>query len=289
MPVAERVDGSERLLIIPDGPLHVLPFRALILEPEDRQAEPELSPRYLIEWKPLHTAMSATVYSELRKPRGAAAERPPAAGDSILLTAFGDPSYPQDLKDLRPLPHSRQEVEGITGLYPPLDVRAYLGAAATEEQAKSVGRETRILHFATHATLDDRFPLHSALALSIPEKPVPGRENGWLQTFEIFERLRLDADLVVLSACETALGQELAGEGLIGLTRAFQYAGAQTVAASLWSVRDEATAELMVRLYRQLQSGSSKAEALRAAQMESIHKGASPFIWAAFELYGDWR
>jgi CHAT domain-containing protein len=105
---------------------------------------------------------------------------------------------------------------------------------------------------------------------------------------------------VTLSACETALGAEVAGEGIVGLTRAFQYAGARSVLASLWSVADLSTAELMRRFYRRLQSGAPADEALRAAQQELLHTpirdpsgaevdASNPYYWAAFELFGDWR
>ncbi len=242
-----------------------------------------------------------------------------------MLTAFGDPHYPpgllagngsesaalrvrsalkRGLFAFERLPDSRREIEQIAGLYPPQRIRAYLGSEATEERAKAVGSETRIVHFAVHGVLDDRFPLNSALALTMPEEVVPGRDNGLLQAWEIFEGVRLDADLVVLSACASALGREQGGEGLVGLTRAFQYAGARTVAASLWDVDDRATAELMVRFYRHLRSGAAKDEALRAAQMELIQgplrneDGAeervemdvsAPFYWAAFQIFGDWQ
>ncbi len=144
--------------------------------------------------------------------------------------------------------------------------------------------------------------MSSFVALTIPEDPE--RDNGLLQVWEILERVRIDADLVVLSACESGLGQELGGEGLIGLTRAFQYAGARSVAASLWSVPDQTTAELMIRFYRHLRSGLPKAEALRAAQLELIRgpievedkdgqkvwiDASAPYYWAAFQLYGDWQ
>jgi CHAT domain-containing protein len=147
--------------------------------------------------------------------------------------------------------------------------------------------------------LDERNPLNSGLALTLPEKASEGEENGLLQAWEIFERVRIDADLVVLSACETALGKEAGGEGLIGLTRAFQYAGARSIVASLWSVADDSTGELMERMYTHLKMGKSKDEALRAAQMDLIRRkrnaatgslGIShPFYWAAFQLIGDWK
>jgi CHAT domain-containing protein len=136
-------------------------------------------------------------------------------------------------------------------------------------------------------------PLNSALALTLPESPAPGRDNGLLQAWEIFEQVRLDADLVTLSACETALGQEMGGEGLVGLARAFQYAGARSVLASLWGVGDDSTAELMKRFYGHLQAGKAKDEALRAAQIDLLRGAAPgvahPFHWAPFVLIGDWR
>jgi CHAT domain-containing protein/Tfp pilus assembly protein PilF len=305
-PVADLVGRSERVLILPDGPLHRLPFGALIRDTGARR-------QYLTEWKPLHTALSLTVYGALRSSRTATA-RP------TQLVAFGDPLYPKELaaagdapvrRALGPglrsfnwaaLPYSRREVERIAKDYP--EARLYLGEDATEERAKAVAHDARVLHFATHGYLDDRTPLDSALVLTIPEGLPEGRDNGLLQVWEIFESVRLDADLVVLSACESALGRELSGEGLIGLTRAFQYAGARSVVASLWSVSDQATAALMERFHRHYAAGLSKDEALRAAQIELIREpirittaegrtvetdASAPFFWAAFQLFGDWR
>ncbi|HYN22557.1 MAG TPA: CHAT domain-containing protein, partial [Thermoanaerobaculia bacterium] len=257
-PIADLVERSERLLILPDGPLHRLPFAALIRE--GAGASPNRG-QYLVEWKPLHGALSLTVYGALRASRRK--ERGPAQ-----LVAFGDPRYAQRLAPdesaqgpvRRPsewtmrgfhwaeLPYSRREIERIAAVYP--GARVYLGEEATEERAKSVAREARVLHFATHGYMDDRTPLDSAIVLTLPAELAAGKDNGLLQVWEIFESVRLDADLVVLSACDSALGRELSGEGLIGLTRAFQYAGARSVVASLWSVADQPTAELMARFHR---------------------------------------
>ena len=309
-PAATRIEDSERLLLVADGPLHRLPFAAL-------SRETAAGRQYLGEWKPLVSVLSATVYAQLRRRR-------PAAEPPMQLTAFGDPHLPRQLAgaaapevadvrlraavgrglDFTPLPASRREVEAIAGLYPSDRRRIFLGRAATEERAKLVGGETRRLHFATHGFIDGRFPLNSGLVLNIPAEFHEGRDNGLLQAWEIFEDVRLDADLVVLSACRSALGREQGGEGLIGLTRAFQYAGARTVAATLWEVDDEVTAELMLRFYRHLAAGRSKDEALRAAQIELIRSpislpgedgqapptdASSPYYWAAFQLYGDGR
>lgn len=323
-PVADLVGESERVLILPDGPLHRLPFGALVRNTPGGAAA---GGQYLAEWKPLHTALSLTVYGTLRAADGRSSAGAAAAGPARLV-AFGDPRYPRGgatasapgapgdpadplrrslgvgLRsfDWSALPHTRREVERLAEVYP--GARLYLGEEATEERAKSVAREARILHFATHAHLDDRTPLDSALVLSIPEELAPGRDNGLLQVWEIFESVRLEADLVVLSACESALGRELSGEGMVGLTRAFQYAGARSVVATLWSVADQVTAELMARFHRHLAAGLPKDEALRAAQRELIREplrtttesgqavttdASAPFFWAAFQLFGDWR
>jgi CHAT domain-containing protein/tetratricopeptide (TPR) repeat protein len=317
-PVADRIARAERVLIVADGPLHYLPFAALVREAPGAEGREQ----HLVDWKPFHSVLSATVYAELRKGR----HDPTAqAGNPLLLAAFADPQFPpgieerkpERISDIRvrsavrrgtlrfePLPFTRREVEGIATLFPPERVRTFLGADATEERAKSIGEGARILHFAAHARLDDRFPLNSALVLSIPEGFPEDRDNGLLQVWEIFERVRLNADLVVLSACDTGLGEELGGEGLIGLTRAFQYAGTRTVMASLWSVQDQATSELMIRFYKHLRAGLTKDRALQAAQQELIRgpievmndKGervvkdfGAPYYWAGFQLYGDWQ
>jgi CHAT domain-containing protein len=134
-------------------------------------------------------------------------------------------------------------------------------------------------------------PLNSSLALTLPEHPLPGQENGLLQAWEIFEQVRIDADLVTLSACNTALGKDMGGEGLVGLTRAFQFAGARSVLASLWAVGDESTASFMPRFYRRFRDGLTKDEALRQTQIEWIRstRTAHPIHWAAFQLIGDYR
>jgi CHAT domain-containing protein/Tfp pilus assembly protein PilF len=303
-PAESQIAASQRLLVSPDGPLHSLPFAALV-RPEPGRAKTA----YLVEWKPLHVVASATVYAELRRSRR---EEPSLPG---RLVAFGDPRYPPLSKDqadhiedpdvrsvtqsfsLRPLPYTRNEVEGITSLFADR-AQKYLGEEATEEHAKSLGKDVRYVHFACHGTLDERFPLNSALALTIPGRPAEGQDNGLLQAWEIFDQVRLDADLVTLSACNTGLGKEMGGEGLLGLTRAFHYAGARSVLATLWAVSDKSTPLLMKRLYGYLRAGKSGDEALQAAQIDFIRAGpaakgtadlSQPIRWAAFQLSGDWR
>jgi CHAT domain-containing protein/Tfp pilus assembly protein PilF len=294
-PAQEAIAAADRLLIVPDGPLHSLPFGALVRPGVKSTTRPW---QYVVEWKPLHTVLSATVYAELRKRR--TADTPPNT-----LIAFGDPNYPPPVDGskgtasetehllrgpaLAPLPETRAEVEALARTFG-AGATTYLGSEATEERAKAV-KQSRYIHFATHGILDARSPLDSALALTVPAEREDGQENGLLQAWEIFEQLRIDADLVTLSACETALGQELAGEGLIGLTRAFHYVGAKSVVGSLWQVADASTANMMTKFYSHLRAGISKDEALRQAQRDMIAdpKTAAPFHWAAFILSGDWR
>ncbi len=290
-PAEPQLSASKRILIVPDGPLHTLSFSAL-----------RRGSQYLVEWKPLHTSTSMTVYAELKKMRHSS----PASGDSQMV-AFGAPRYSPgangsgatagdvETRSMRnrgfafsPLPFSREEVRNIKELFPGIS-QTFVDSEATEERAKAVGKQTRYLHFATHAVLDERIPLNSAVVLTIPETMQAGQDNGLLQAWEIFDQMRLDADLVVLSGCRTGLGREVSGEGLVGLTRAFQYAGARSVLASLWNVEDRRTTQLMRHFYDRLAKGDSKDQALQAAQLALLRTGASPFYWAGFALNGDWR
>lgn len=148
----------------------------------------------------------------------------------------------------------------------------------------------RVLHFATHGLLNSQHPELSGIVLSLVDER--GRpQDGFLRLHEIYN-LKLGADLVVLSACQTALGKEIKGEGLVGLTRGFMYAGAPRVVSSLWNVDDRATAELMKRFYEAMFiQGMPPAAALRAAQTSlRREKGwAAPYYWAGFTLQGEWR
>lgn len=308
-PAEEACGRARRLLIIPDGSLHLLPFSAVIRTVDGTgTASSEKSWEYLIEWRALHSVASGTLYSELRR-------RPRV--ETSRVVAFGDPRYAatasaetssdaeaalrsaldQGLR-LEQLPGTRREVADVLALFEGQGT-GYVGPEATEERVKTLPRDVRYVHFGCHAWIDERFPLDSALALAAPENQ--GSENGFLQAWEIIEHVHMNADLVVLSACGSALGRPGGGEGLIGLTRAFQYAGARSIVAALWSVSDRSTAQLMRRFYGALKQGASKDEALRAAQLELIAGGgaaqagaaarehAHPFHWAAFELIGDWR
>jgi CHAT domain-containing protein len=195
------------------------------------------------------------------------------------------------LNDFVRLRFSRQEAEAITSLLQEKDRLKALDFTASRATARSqeLG-QYRIIHFATHGLLNSRHPELSGLVFSlINEEGKP--QDGFLRSYDIYN-LKLNADLVVLSACQTALGKEVRGEGLIGLTRGFMYAGVPRVVASLWRVDDRATAELMKRFYQgMLRAGQRPAAALRAAQVSMLKekRWSAPHYWAAFTIQGEWR
>jgi CHAT domain-containing protein len=189
------------------------------------------------------------------------------------------------------LPFTRREAERIAAfalrgeLKQSLDFAANRAAATSDELS-----QYRFVHFATHGILDAERPELSALVLSLlDERGQP--QDGFLRAHEIYN-LNLPAELVVLSACETGLGKQVKGEGLVGLTRGFMYAGAPRVVVSLWNVNDRATSELMAKFYQKmLRGGQRPAAALRAAQVEMWRSSPwpSPYYWAAFVLQGEWK
>ncbi len=189
------------------------------------------------------------------------------------------------------LPYTRQEADRILAVAP---ARANLKALDFKANRATVTSgalgQYRYLHFATHGLLDSERPGLSALVLSLVDEQ--GRpQDGFLRAHEIYN-LKLPADLVVLSACQTGLGKEIKGEGLVGLTRGFMYAGAARVVVSLWNVNDKATSELMAKFYRKmLKEGQRPAAALRSAQVEMWRQQQwqSPYFWAAFVLQGEWK
>ncbi len=193
--------------------------------------------------------------------------------------------------DFERLRFSRQEAEHIARLAPEGKKLEALDFKASRALATSTDLgEYRIVHFATHGLINSQHPELSGIVLSLVDEK--GRsQNGFLRLYDIYS-LKLGADLVVLSACQTALGKEVKGEGLIGLTRGFMYAGVPRVAASLWRIEDRASSELMKRFYqRMLGEGMSAAAALRAAQVSMWREKRwdAPYYWAGFTLQGEWK
>ena len=289
-PVSKMLTGN-KIVIVPDGALHRLPFEALFLPGSNSRGDLRRLP-YLIRRFAISYAPSLSVLAELQNEQRAEAPR--------KFIGFGDPVYEQPAERLsaatlrtagaarlnfQPLPHSREEIAGIAKLFAAGDSELFFGEAASEENVKAPKRlnSYRMVHFSTHGYLNEARPKFSGLVLSLPRSEL--QEDGLLSAYEIFN-LKLNADLVVLSACETGLGKEVKGEGLMSLTRAFMYAGTPSVVVSLWNVNDQSAADLMIRFYRNLQTGMTKGEALRQAQLETIRDNGFPFFWAPFVLIG---
>lgn len=312
-PVAGRLE-DKRLVIVADGALHYLPFAALPVPGEGAKPGGEL----LLDRHEIVSLPSASVLATQRRDLGSRPRAPKAV--AVLADPVFEPSDPrvakarlakaaplspgkkiplsperradpEDLAGLQRLPATRLEAERIAALLSPDQVLMALDFQADRDAV--LGGELapyRIVHFATHGLIDARTPELSGLALSrvgVDGKP----REGFLSLADLYS-LQLGADLVVLSGCETALGREIRGEGLVGLTQGFFYAGAARVVASLWRVQDRATSELMGRFYQaMLREGKPPAAALREAQLavRREHRWRQPYYWAAFVLQGDWR
>ncbi|HLI84669.1 MAG TPA: CHAT domain-containing tetratricopeptide repeat protein [Bryobacteraceae bacterium] len=290
---------ARNLWVAGDGALEYVPLAAL---PTPGAKQPLIA-KYNIVRLP-----SASVLAEMRQ-EIAARDAPRRPGHVVAV--FADPVFQPsdervskrsigqsanllrgagdiDLTSLPRLPFSREEANAIVALAPAGSTLEALDFEANRAQAQKPGlADYRILHFATHAFLDSQHPELSGIVLSMVDRQ--GRpQDGFLRLHEIYN-LRLNADLVVLSACRTALGREIRSEGLVGLTRGFMYAGVPQVLASLWDVRDRATAELMRRFYEALlRRHFPPAAALREAQLSMLRdpRWSNPYYWAAFVMEG---
>jgi CHAT domain-containing protein len=252
-----HIRGKE-LLIIPHDVLHYLPYQTLISG----------QGKYLIQDYPIYYLSSASLMQFTKEKRRASRE-----GERALVLA--NPSLGDDAYNLR---FAEREAKEVARAYPQSAV--YLRADATKRKAISLSPNYDILHFAVHGELKEDDPLSSALLLA-----GEGGKDGRLTVREIFP-LNLEADAVVLSACETALGKISNGDEIIGLTRAFIYAGTPSVIATLWKVNDRASYELMGDFYSYLRT-MKKSEALRQAQLKTMTEFPQPFYWAAYELTGE--
>ena len=301
-PIANDID-SKRLLIVADGALNYIPFGVLPLEVEGR-VEPLLESREVVN------VPSLSVLAVLRARQSDAAPKMLAVIADPVFEAGEEPVYSSSRgtgtkepgltnlltrssvkQELQRLPAAGVEAEAIANLVLPNELFFAVRGEATRERvlAEDLG-QYRFVHFATHGLVDSRYPALSSLALSqFDEAGAP--IDGYLRLHDIYG-LNLHADLVVLSACETALGREIAGEGFVGLTQGFFYAGAQSLVVSMWQVSDRATAELMRVFYdKMIVQGLRPVEALRAAQLtiRENPRWRNPYFWGAFILLGDWR
>lgn len=289
----ESFNRTKSLLVIPDGVLHHLPFEALRI-PDGPGS------KYLIEDVPVSYCPSASSLMLLKN-----AGKPGKWKKDLL--AIGGPEYdPNDdfggraaprrqlgMKTIRgrsemhvlSLPFSKKEVLDIAKLFPAQMSDVLTGESANETRLKTMAlMDYRIIHFACHGALDERFPSRSALVLSSANT---SEDDGLLQTREIYG-LAMNAGMVVLSACQTATGRLEKSEGPMALTRPFFFAGARSIIASLWPISDKATVFFMHEFYRNLVLGRSKSESLRYAKIKMLDSSwGHPFYWASFMLQGD--
>jgi CHAT domain-containing protein len=304
-PVADQL-GTRRILIVGEGALQYLPFGALSSPSSIQNSSPNL----LIVEHEIVNLPSASTLAVIRK-EAALREKP-----QRTLAIFADPVFqPTDKRviaksrseliakadpkesargdslggTLPRLLAAEKEAKAIAAMVPEKERFVALGFDATRSaaMAKDLGRY-KIVHFATHAVLNESHPDLSSLVMSLVDRD-GNPQNGYVRLRDIYN-LRLSADLVVLSACETALGKEVKGEGLMSMVRGFMYSGTPRVLASLWKVDDEATAELMTEFYKELlQNKRPAAAALRQAQITQMQKKLrqSPYYWAAFQLQGE--
>jgi CHAT domain-containing protein len=287
-PAAAQLQGRTALVIVPDGALWELPFQTLQPGPN----------RYLIEDCAIAYAPSLTALREMNKLR----DRKKEAASAPTLLAFGNPALGRQTisraqsvlmdEKLEPLPEAERQVNAIRQIYGAAKSKVYIGAEASEEHAKAEAGSYRILYFATHGILNNSSPMYSYLRLAHSEGDT--NEDGLLEAWEIM-KLDLKADLVVLSACETARGRVGTGEGMIGISWALFVAGSPTSILSQWKVDSASTTELMVEFHRQLKAqmanpadSFSAARALREAELKLLRseRYRNPFYWAGFVVTG---
>ena len=252
--------NGQRLIFVPHGALHYLPFQAL-----------RLNGKYLIEDHPVAVAPSMSLAVQL-------AQRAPSVAPT--LTAFGNPL----IEAKYDLPGSEAEVKRLAQLFPSNSV--FMGAQATKSQFRQVASTAPIMHVAAHAEADEVDPLYSRILLANE-----GGKQNFLEAHEILEMPMQRTALVTLSACESGLGRIAQGDEVLGFTRSFLTAGSSALIASLWPVSDDATEVLMSTLYGELAKGKDLQRAMQAGQLAVLKdpKLAHPFFWAPFNLIGNWR
>ena len=252
--------AGQRLIIVPHGPLHYLPFQAL-----------RVNGQYLIERHPIAVEPSASVAVRLAR-RSSGAQR--------MLAAFGNPR----IADKYDLPGADAEVDRLARLFPRSSV--YTGVQATKTQFRAAVRQAPLVHVAAHAEADEVDPLYSRILLANEDG-----QRSFLEAREVLDMNLPDTALVTLSACESGLGRVASGDEVLGFPRAFLSAGSGGLIASLWPVSDDATEILMSTLYGALAQGRDVQQAMQAGQLAVMRqpKLAHPFFWAPFNLIGNWR
>lgn len=291
-PIAAQIAGKS-LIIVPDNILYLIPFEALLSEDVSRERRDFTTLPYFDRTHQIRYSYSATIFST---PSWQAPAETNFIGYAPFAREIGNPLITSaDLfadiaparKSMSPLPDSKREIRQIHELF---NANRFSADAFFEKEANELHLKNeqlanyRYVHLATHATVDAASPQLSAIYLAGEDNR---EEDGALYAGEIYQ-LHLNADLVVLSACETGSGQVLRGEGIVGMTRGFFYAGAKNVLVSLWPVNDTSTSHLMVEFYREMLASKPKASALQQAKknLRENKRFSSPFYWSPFVLIG---
>jgi CHAT domain-containing protein/Tfp pilus assembly protein PilF len=301
-PIETWLQGTKDLIIVPDDILFYLPFEMLIFDTTGTETPYDFEKaKFLLEKFDISYTSSASLLDpnlqRVRKPKKGllAIGNPdfglqttePGQGELLVST---EPNVSNIFRgdNLAALPNSESEVKAIDKVLSGSENTILIGNQATEENFKAKSEDYRILHLATHFLTNDDQPLYSKMVLAQKNKT---NEDGYIQTYEVFN-MCLNADLVVLSACNTGLGKLRKGAGIIGISRAFLFAGVPSLVVSLWSVDDESTSIIMENFYQYLKEGLNKKQALRLAKIDylksSQSQGKDPFYWAPFILIGDW-
>jgi CHAT domain-containing protein/Tfp pilus assembly protein PilF len=298
-PAEKRIEGSiSNLIIIPDGILYYLPFEALMKNINDQPSENYyLIKEYGISYAPSSSILLflSRIHHERNRVKGLLAFGSPHYSSTSLIKRNKQNIYVNVLKELllnmgfiiSPLPYSKREILVISKYFPREKRDLFLKKNAKEEVIKKIPLiNFKVIHFACHALLDEEFPFRSALILSLDGDR---KEDGFLQVREIYN-LKLNADLVILSACQTGKGKLERREGILGFPRIFFYIGAKSVVLSLWKINDKSTSIFMNYFYYYLSQGNEKAHALRLAKLKMMEsKFCHPFYWATFVLNGDFN
>jgi CHAT domain-containing protein/Tfp pilus assembly protein PilF len=295
-PAADYISGQiDQLVIIPDGILFRLPFETLALEASSSSPAAYLNDRYTISYSP---SASSLFYLRQRPKRiyrkealafGVSKYEPPerqSQGEDIAsASSVLSDLYRRNGFTIGPIPYSQTEIKGLKRRIRPEGIDIYFGENATEAAFKGLDLEAyRLIHLACHAFSDERYPLRSSLVFS---PGGDGEEDGFLQVSEMY-RIRTNADLVVLSACQTGRGKIVRNEGILGLPRIFFYMGARSVVSTLWPIQDKAGALFMRYFYDSYYRGEGKAEALQTAKKKMIgSKYGHPYYWGAYTLTGE--
>ena len=312
-PIREVLQGYDKLTVIPDGLLTGIPFAALSKSPVS------YSP-LLLNWEISYTPSISYLTEQRRRPDKTYDDTILALADPLIqLQSQPEEHYTDSLALYKravdafglftPLPETRKEIENIVSLFPPEKIMKLVGEEATKKRLLSCSlQDFRYLHFATHGVLGNQIPGIDEPAILLSAMHGQSFEDTFLTFSDVLD-LKLEAELTVLSACDTGNGEYFSGEGVMGLSRSFLLAGSKTVIVSLWPIESNSTVVLMTDFYKNLRNGKTKSSSLRLAQMNLLkHQTGSmenerglgiiplksksessmpPFFWAPFILIGD--